>query len=179
MGKSGSVSIDIKKMQDLLENLKQTAHIEVGVFAGKSARPDGGLTNATLASIHEYGSPVHNLPPRSMLRTPIHDHAKEIMAPFKGKVDALLKKGTLLQMYKTIGVAAEKIVDQAFDTGGFGRWPSLTYKTLLAKSARVGRSLKTRKGKLAQIYAGLVGEGILIRTAQLRRSFSSRVRMSF
>lgn len=189
--------MDIKKLQDLYEGLKETPHIEVGVFSGKSARSDGPLTNAALASIHEFGAPKAGIPPRSMLRVPIADHAKEIMAPARGKAEAFLKRGTLLQLYKTIGVAAEKIVLQAFQTGGFGKWPSLKYSTLLQKLRgphgarqverkgklvwinKKGRSLAKRKSLIGQIYAGQIGEGILIRTGQLRRSFSSRVRMAF
>lgn len=174
MAKKGSVVMDIQKMNDLIEGLKRRASIQVGVFAGKAARTDGPLTNASLAAIHEYGSAEHNLPPRSMLRVPIGDHIKEIMDPFKGKAVQMLKAGSLLQMYKKIGVAAEKVVLQAFQTGGYGKWPDLTYKTLLRK---LKGSLKVRKGKIGRIYAGQVGQGILVDTGQLRRSFSSRVRL--
>lgn len=176
MPKKGSVSMDIRKMQDLIEGLKTKARVEVGVFQSDSPRKAGELSNADLASYHEYGSPVHGLPPRSMLRQPIADHAKDIMEPFRNHAEAFLVKGTLAQLYKKIGVAAEKVVQQAFATGGFGKWPQLTYRTLLGK---VKGSLKKRKGKLAQIYAGEIGQGILIRTGQLRRAFSSRVRMEF
>lgn len=167
--------MNIKKLQDLYENLKQTPHIEVGVFESKSARKDK-LTNADLAMYHEYGSPAHNLPARSMLKVPLADHAQDLIAVFKGKAEAFLVKGTLRQLYNLVGKAGEKIVIGAFDTGGYGKWPPLTYGTLLGKSKG---SLKVRKGKLAQIYAGLTGQGILIRTGQLRRAFSSRVRMAF
>lgn len=175
MASGGTVTMDLKKMQSLYEGLKTKAVIQVGVFADKSARNDT-LTNASLAAIHEFGSPEHNLPARSMLKIPIADHAQEIMEPFKGKADSFLRKGTLLQLYKLIGVACEKVVDGAFQSGGYGKWAPLKYSTLLAKFKG---NLKTRKGKLAQIYAGQVGEAILIKTGQLRRSFSSRVRMTF
>lgn len=172
----GEVRMSIDKMKSLIEGLKQRPDIQVGVFSGKTARPDGELTNAALAQIHEYGSPEHNIPPRSMLRVPIAEHSKEIMEPFKGQAESFLAKSSLLKLYKLIGVAAEKIVQQAFATGGFGKWASLKYATLLAKNKG---SLKKRKGTLAQIYAGQVGEGILIDSGQLRRSFSSRVIMKF
>ena len=187
--------MDLQRMNDLIEGLKRRASIQVGVFADKSARTDGGLTNAGLAAIHEYGSAEHNLPPRSMLRVPIGEHIKEIMEPIKGKAVLMLKSGSLLNLYKTIGIAAEKVVLGAFETGGYGKWPPLTYKTLLEKLRgphgprqvmrngklvwinKKGRSLSKRKGILAQIYAGQVGMGILVATAQLKRSFSSRVRL--
>lgn len=176
MATGGTVTMDLKKMQSLYEGLKTKAVIQVGVFADKSARPENGFTNAELAAIHEYGSPEHNLPARSMLKVPIADHAKEIMAPFKGKADSFLRKGTLLELYKLIGVACENVVSGAFQSGGYGKWAPLTYETLLSKAKG---SLKVRKGKVKKILAGEIGMGILIRTGQLRRAFSSRVRMSF
>lgn len=177
---NSSYSMDIKKMQSLYEGLKTRATIEVGVFQDKTARPEKGMTNAMLAQAHELGVPEHNLPARSILKVPISDHASELIATMKGKADAYLVKGTLLNLYKLVGIAAEKIVDGAFQTGGYGKWASLAYSTLLAKLNRgkSGRSLKKRKGILGQIYAGNVGQGILIDTGQLRRAVSSRVRMT-
>lgn len=176
MPKKSTYSMDITKMKSLLEGLKKKASIQVGVFESETARKDGALTNASLAMIHEMGSPEHNLPARSMLKIPISDHISQVMEPMKGHAEAFLAHSTLVNLYKTIGIAAEKVVAQAFASGGFGKWPSLTYKTLMGK---LRGSLKTRKGKLAKIYAGQVGQGILINSGQLRRAFSSRVRMKF
>lgn len=166
--------MNIKKLQELYKSLQKPAYISVGVFQSDSARKEGGLTNAELAMYHEYGSPAHGLPPRSMLKVPLTDHAQQVMAPFKGKAEAFLQTGTLLQLYKLIGIAAEKVVLGAFKTGGYGKWTSLKGSTLMAK---LKGSLKKRKSKLGQIYAGQAGEGILIDTHQLARAFSSRVRM--
>lgn len=167
--------MDIKKMQALYEGLQMKVAIQVGVFQDKSVRKEGGLTNADLASIHEYGSPDHGLPARSMLRIPLYDHAQQIMAPFRGKAEEFLAKNKLINLYKLIGVAAEKIVLEAFATGGFGKWAPLTYRTLMAK---LSGSLKTRKSKVQKVMEGQIGQGILIDTGQLRRSFSSRVRFT-
>lgn len=175
MASKSFVNVDIKKLRQLYEGLKKRPDIQVGVFSGKGSRKgDSGLTNAELASYHEYGAPEHGLPARSVLRTPLADHAQQIMAEVKGKEVEFLKEGGSMKLWKLIGIAAEKVIIQAFDTGGFGKWAPLTYKTLMSK---VKGSLKKRKGKLAQIYAGTVGMGILIRTGQLRRAYSSRVRM--
>lgn len=176
MATVSAVSMDIKKMHQLVENLKRRAVISVGVFQDKTARKEKGLTNAMLAQYHELGVPEHNLPARSMLKVPIGDHAQEIMSDFKGKADAFLVHSKLISLYKLIGIKCEKIVLGAFDTGGYGKWAPLKYGTLLGKFKG---NLKTRKGKLAQIYGGQIGEAILIRTGALRRAFSSRVRMTF
>lgn len=193
MANASFVKMDIKKMQQLYQGLKQKADIQVGVFSGgarhngnirstgsgKKKKTDSGLTNASLAAIHELGSPEHGLPARSMLKVPIADHAQEIINVFKGKADAYLYKGTLEKLYKLVGIACEKVVDGAFASGGYGKWAPLRYETLLGKLRKGHRNLHWRKLTIAQIYAGNIGMGILIKTAQLRRAFSSRVRMSF
>jgi len=164
-------------MNKLVEQCKTKAVISVGVFADHSPRKEGELTNATLAAIHEYGSPEHHLPARSMLRVPIHDHAQDIINVFKGKCEAYLAKGTFLNLMKLVGIQAEKIVDGAFDSGGYGKWAPLKYETLLGKLRKGHKDLHWRKLTIAHIYAGNIGMAILIRTAQLRRSFSSRVKL--
>lgn len=180
MAAKSAVRVDLKKLTDLYESLKTKPHIEVGVFSGKNARDDS-MTNATLAAVHELGAPEHGLPARSMLRVPLSDHASEIMASIRGGAQKMLLADGPLLLWKTVGIACEKVVSQAFDTGGFGKWAPLKYETLLAKLnvGKNGRSLKKRKSIIGQIYTGQVGMGILIRTGELSKAFSSRVRMSF
>lgn len=173
MPKTSKVTFNLDKLKELAETLKQRPSIQVGVFAGKDNRKDAE-TNATLAAIHEFGAPEANIPARSMLRVPIKDHANKIMGEIKGKADWLLANGGPMRLWKSIGIAAENVVDDAFATGGFGKWAPLKYATLLAK---LKGSLKKRKGTIGKIDKGEAGAGILIDTAQLRRSFSSRVRM--
>lgn len=166
--------MNIEKMETLAENLKQRASIQVGVFESKSARESGKFTNADLAAIHEYGSPEHNLPPRSMLHVPIAEHSSEIMAPFKGKAEQFLIKGKLKNLYDLIGFACEKVVLGAFETGGYGKWAPLKSNTIWRK---LKGSLASKANKFWNIKAGNTGMGILIDTGQLRRAFKSRVIM--
>jgi len=182
---TGQVSMNIDKMLALAEQLKTRQSIQVGVFVGgaaknKSARDKGPargrLTNADLAAIHELGAPSVGIPARSMLHVPIHDHAKDIMDPARGKAEELLKSGGALRLWKTVGIACEKVVLGAFSTGGYGKWAPLKRATLLAK---LKGSLKKRRGQIAQIVKGERGMEILIDTGQLRRAFSSRVRMGY
>lgn len=174
MAKKGSVTVNLKKLTDLYEGLKTRATVQVGVFQDKSARKQGGLTNADLAMYHELGSPAHGLPPRSMLKTPLADHAQQIMAPFIGKAEAYLQKGTIKKMYLLIGIAAEKVVLGAFKTGGYGKWAPLKNSTIWRK---LRGSVQSRANRFWNIKAGNTGMGILIDTAELEHSFSSRVRM--
>lgn len=172
--------MNIEKMRDLYDGLKHRPSIQVGVFEAKTVRKKEGLTNAFIASVHEHGAPEHGIPQRSFLRIPIKDHAQEIMASIKGKADMILKTTHALGMWKLVGIAAEKVVDGAFQTGGYGKWAPDSYKTLLAKLNKGKfRNLHRRKLTIAHIFAGNIGMGILIDTQQLRRSITSQVKMKF
>lgn len=168
--------MNLDKLKELAESLKTMPHIEVGVFASKNSRKDAATTNASLASIHEHGDARHGLPARSILITPIKDHAKEIMASMKERAHMLLEQGKVVQMWKLMGIAAEKVILGAFRSGGYGKWAQLKPATILAK---LKGSLKKRRGILAQIYSGEANSGILIDNNELRRSFSSRVIMRY
>lgn len=174
MPKQGKVFVDLDKLKGLVESLKKVPHIQVGVFEAKTGRKKGGMTNAAVAAIHEYGAPQHGLPARSILRVPLRDNKARIMEPMKGKAIKLVKSSSAMQLWKEIGIACEKVVQQAFDTGGFGKWAPLRRSTLLAK---LKGNLRKRQKLIDFIYQGQIGMGILIDTAQLRRAFKSRVVM--
>ena len=165
--------MNIDKLKEFAESLKTRPVIQVGVFSGKNTR-DGDLSNADLAAIHEFGDARHKLPARSMLREPLKDHAKEIMASMRGKARELISKGSMMQAWKLIGIAAERVVLEAFKTGGYGKWAPLKDSTILGK---LTGSLKKRAASFQKIKSGSIGMGILIDTNQLRRAFSSRVKM--
>lgn len=175
MSKQSTIAVSLDKLNTLREELKSRPSIQIGVFANKTTRKDD-MTNATLASIHENGDSRHGLPARSMLKVPIKDHAKQIMASIAGMSHQLIMTRGMEKMWRVLGIAAEKIVLQAFQTEGFGKWAPLQYATVLAK---LKGSLTKRRKILGQIYTGEKKSGILIATGQLRRAFSSRVIMKY
>lgn len=77
MGVTVDVKVDLSKMEALRARIKEIeakeAKVRIGVFsgAGDAKDKDGkstGITLATLAAIHEYGSEKAGLPERSFLR---------------------------------------------------------------------------------------------------------------
>ena len=66
----------IEKLEGKIAELKGLS-VVVGVTAKSNARSDG-LTNADLAMIHEFGSPAHNIPERSVLRKPLINNAEAV-----------------------------------------------------------------------------------------------------
>jgi hypothetical protein len=119
---------------------------------------DGGtITNAELALVHIFGSISKNIPPRDMLKAPIESKASDVIAFLNSdKIKGLLAEGKIEECYSLLGIFAENIVQEAFDTGGFGKWPALKRATINAKGS----------------------SAILIDTGQLRRAVSSGVAKS-
>jgi len=113
------------------------------------------ITNAEIGVIAEFGSISKNIPARSFLRYPLETHATELVeAVAKSKTaQAALEKGDIKTVYKILGFEAEKIVNKAFTTSGFGQWAANAPATI----AKKGSSMPN------------------IDTSQLRRSISSEV----
>ncbi len=132
---------------DLLESLikhfsTNKMKVKVGVLGNDTARTaeseedtegstDGEskekveLTNAQIGAIHEFGSEEHNIPQRSFLRMPIAVNLqRELSAQdiSDGLIVAIANDRSLEPLFFRIGLIAESIVGEAFDTGGFGAW---------------------------------------------------------
>lgn len=126
--------------------------IRVGILGAKP-REDGGPTNAQVGAAHEFGTT--KLPVRSFLRVPLAEHLGEYLEA-AGAVSPeafaqIIAAGSFVPWAKKVGIVAENVVADAFDTGGFGKWPpsDMTHK-------KVARTL--------------------VETAQLRNSITSEVK---
>lgn len=157
---SEDVEINLKPLEQLLKALKgKQPTARVGILGGGGTRGSGTsettATNATIGAAHEFGT--SRIPQRSFLRIPISEQLdKSLMAG--GDLDPTLlaevvKQGSVIPWLRRIAVIAEGIVAEAFETGGFGKWPS--WKT---------------KG-----YQNNTGQ-LLVDTAQLRNSITSEVK---
>jgi hypothetical protein len=81
-------------VDDLDKILKQVAEVAkqsvlVGIPEG-SEREDGGISNAALAYIHEFGSPAANIPARPFMREGIEEARERITAQLEKGSKALL-----------------------------------------------------------------------------------------
>ena len=69
----GGVNFDVRKTIDnvagLIRRVEEltTSDVLIGVPADKAGRKEGQINNATLAYIHEFGSPARNIPARPFL----------------------------------------------------------------------------------------------------------------
>lgn len=175
MATSSKLQMNLDGLRKLSAALKVRPTVQVGVFESKASRKSTGPSNADVAAFHEFGVPERGLPQRSVLRGPITDKMDKISEEVsQGAEGLMLRPGGIQQFYKNIGLACEKVIIGAFDTGGYGKWPQLAYATIMGK---LRGNLYQRKQKAAeQIYEGNTFTAILVRTAQLKRSFQSRVK---
>lgn len=124
--------VNLMGLEHLIMSLKgKLPAIKIGILAGGSRQPKKGktshATNATIGAVHEYGSPARGIPARSFLRMPMTEHLqKEIEASGildKNSADDVVKKGSLKPLVEKMAILAEAVVQDAFETGGFGTWP--------------------------------------------------------
>lgn len=171
-GTMGSVTLDITKIVEIERQLKKKFYVKLGILGPgtksvqarrqvittkkgtrKAGKKEAAMTNAELGRIHEYGSISKNIPARSFLRVPLWLKFPGIIKKIGQQVIDGLTKSNIERTYKHMGIMAEKIVQNAFATRGFGRWPENSPRTIMRKKS----------------------DSPLIDTAQLRKSITSQV----
>ncbi len=114
---------DLNKLAKLLK--QSLGRVRVGVLGENAARSDGELNNAQIGSWHEFGT--SQLPVRSFLRVPLQTRFRKAMdasgAFDKASLREVLRQGSFVPWLKKAGIVAEGVVLEAFDTGGFSKWP--------------------------------------------------------
>jgi phage gpG-like protein len=164
MKKAASSQVDVKVDLSLLYKLQKNLSIskkyytKLGILSGKITRNNeeqNSINNAELGLIHEFGSRKRNIPARSFLRFPIEFKAKELTKFIANKedIEKIIVKQGLKQVYKLLGVKGEAIIQEAFETKGFGTWLDNSPETIKQKGS----------------------DKPLIDTSQLRRSITSKV----
>lgn len=104
---------------------KNIPSIKVGILGEGNSRDDeGGITNAGVGAVHELGLGV---PVRSFLRAPLINHYSEFLKKsgfFKKseEIKASVESNGLKPLFEKMAVVAENVVDEAFNSGGFGEW---------------------------------------------------------
>jgi hypothetical protein len=139
--------LNMKGLDDLLKAIKSPPIVRVGILGGKNQRsekqhahgpqktlsmgsqyalPTIGPSNAEIGLKHEYGSAKEGLPIRSFLKEPITDNLQKYLdvagAFSPGAVKRIIQARSLSLFMKKVGIIAETIVQDAFQTGGFGKW---------------------------------------------------------
>lgn len=122
IGGSGDREAKAKAAEITFESLMRKKTVKKGEEA-KAASPS---TNAEILAAHEYGAPSRGLPQRSVLRVPISEHLARYLensGAFDEKaITKVIEAGNLVPYLTLFGIQAEVVVQDAFDSRGFGRW---------------------------------------------------------
>lgn len=119
------VKYDFKELESFAKELKKRRFVKLGVFGKNNTKhSDTKQTNAQIGFIHEFGSPMRNIPVRSFLRFPIQKKFKEIRKMIASKFSKV-DFGTL---YDLLAIKGEAVIQEAFDTQGFGQWAKPKYR---------------------------------------------------
>ena len=102
---------------------KDLPKAKVGVLGDKNSRKDSN-SNATIGAKHEFGE--EGMPIRSFLRMPITNQLQKYLENSKAftpdVLAEIIKEKSLDAWMKKVGVTAEAVVLEAFNSGGFGEW---------------------------------------------------------
>lgn len=164
------VNIDLSKLETLKSSVADNYYAKVGILAGKAQQQHKNTTikNVDLGLVHEFGSVSKNIPARSFLRMPLELKQEIIVAYLKAhghEVSEAMTKKELKKIIAQLGIKAEEIIQEAFETNGFGEWAPHKESTETARK----KKLKTKKAKEQYIAS------ILVNTGQLRRAITSKV----
>lgn len=124
-------------LQKVSEALGQRLETRVGILQGSGKRA-GGQSNATLGAIHEFGSKTKGIPARSFLRMPLEKRShliKQAVMANRAKIARSLAEGDAEPIYRDLGIAAEAVIQSAFESNGFGSWAKNKPKTVASKKS--------------------------------------------
>lgn len=121
---SDDSDFDTKNLDKLIKALSDDESMcKVGILGTHDSRNDVN-SNATIGMKHEFGD--DKLPIRSFLRAPISENMQSYLdnsdAFDKEAVKKVIEEKSFIPWLKKLGVLAEAIVSDAFNTGGFGKW---------------------------------------------------------
>ena len=134
-------------MSDLKANLKQLKQFESSLERAKrkvvavglpkeavgSKVYGDGMSIISIGAIHEYG--LGAAPARSFLRLPFNVKKDELDSFMAKQFESLFYGKSVDQALGLVGVKAVNIVQQAFASGGFGKWPDIQQQTKNAKNS--------------------------------------------
>lgn len=139
MTKQTEIRMNLDGLDAIAAKVGGRARARVGVLGGDAARSGetkDSLNNATLLLIQMYGSLTRNIPPRDPLIEPILRHKREIMQGLDSEqFKQAFKRGDVMTMLKLLGIEAEAVVHEAFDTQGDGTWPPNAKSTIRQKGS--------------------------------------------
>jgi hypothetical protein len=102
----------------------------VGFLGSTNDRRDGQINNASLAYIHEHGSPAANIPPRPFLGPGVERSVGQIRAALVAGAQKFLggDRGAINQSLNQAGLIAQGAVQQYMVSGNFAPLQAATIR---------------------------------------------------
>lgn len=147
----------------------------VGIPKEKGARTDTAHSNAELGYLHEFGSPLRNIPARPFLYPGVRKCQREAIALLRqGAQDALAGRGSNEATLNKVGILARNSVVKELTNPdpAFVPLRPATIRARLRKTAAGRRQLKKLKGQMALSTWAAGNIKPLIDTGQLRQSIT-------
>ena len=129
------VSGDFSKLEALIADLKEKHFVDIGVL--ESGSTPNGKSIAEYGAYNEFGSitrPDHP-PKRSFIRMPLSEHSDKVVSYVEKHAKEHLEASDVLGIFEDIGIAGESVIQEAFDTRGFGTWPENKPSTIARKGS--------------------------------------------
>ncbi len=126
------IKANVDGLEDLMRSIKKAEkwRLRVGILGSKAAAvhdSKSGLTNAEIGTFHEFGT--KKIPARSFLFQPLSEKLSLTDWRKEAWKDYFIKFKPE-DFYKYLTTITLKIVEGAFETGGYGKWKPLTAATL-------------------------------------------------
>lgn len=172
MAQQSKLTFDLGKLEDLRKKLGSGMYARVGILGSDSSKTEPGsdLTMSELGLIQLVGSVANNIRARNWLDMPIRLKKKDLVKSLGSKlVKDKIAKGDIKGVFKIIGIAATAIIQEAFETGGFGLWPPNAPITIN------GGWMKRKDNGKSFFIKGKGSSAPLIDTGEFRRSITSDV----
>lgn len=137
--------INFKGLKNLAKEISKKYSIKVGLLAnhgGSDAVEGTDMDLASLGLLMEYGSEDGKIPARSFLEMPIVLKSDEILKTVKAdwtveEINYFIKEGKLdlLSRAYMMGVGAVDVIQDAFESKGFGNWAENRPSTIKKKGS--------------------------------------------
>lgn len=162
------VHYDDTELNRIMKMLKEDYVLRVGIMGSKASTQHdnkSGVSNAELGTFHEFGT--SKMPARSFLFKPLADRLQftdpEMRQLRAAVFTQFFVKNSPKNFFMDLGTKALSVIEDAFNTNGFGEWAPLTTGTEKQFSKARKRNIKKN------------GYQILTDTGKLRRSIAMKI----
>lgn len=132
-----TVKINLNGLKNVKKALSDKYVTYVGILGSKATtqHENTHYTNAQIGAVQEFGSVSNNIPARSFIRMPLEMKLGDWIAQNSDKYFKMALRGDVEEFYEKIGLKSEEIIQDAFDSRGYGQWAENAPSTIRAKGS--------------------------------------------